>query len=64
MIDSAEADQIGFVSRVVADGTVVEAALDLEHRTQILASHSGDFVEAITAFMEKRPPRFGRAGSD
>ncbi|MEI8000804.1 MAG: enoyl-CoA hydratase-related protein [Actinomycetes bacterium] len=64
MIDSAEADRIGFVSRVVADGTVVEAALDLEHRTQILASHSGDFVEAITAFMEKRPPRFGRAGSD
>lgn len=95
MFDAAEADRIGFVSRVVPDGSVVDAALgvadeilgyspfgvvmtkeviwanlqaasaetaiDLENRTQILASHSGDFVEAITAFMEKRPPQFRRA---
>ena len=27
-----------------------ETAIDLENRTQILASHSGDFVEAIRAF--------------
>jgi enoyl-CoA hydratase/carnithine racemase len=92
--DAAEADRIGFVSRVVPDGTVVDAALDLadeilahspfgvvmtkevmwanlsasspetaidlENRTQILASHSGDFVEAVRAFAEKRPPDFGR----
>jgi len=95
-IDASEADRIGFVSRVVPDGSVVDAALDvadeilgyspfgvvmtkevawanvqassaetaidLENRTQILASHSGDFVEAITAFTEKRPPRFRRGG--
>ena len=94
--DADEADRIGFVSRVVPDGSVVDAALDvadeilgyspfgvtmtkevlwanlqaasaevaidLENRTQILASHSGDFVEAITAFMEKRPPQFRRGG--
>ena len=96
--DATEADRIGFVSRVVPDGSVVDAALDvadeilgyspfgvvmtkeviwanlqaasaeiaidLENRTQILASHSGDFVEAITAFMEKRPPSFRRADCD
>ena len=97
MFDAAEADRIGFVSRVVPDGSVVEAALDvadeilgyspfgvvmtkeviwanlsassaetaidLENRTQILVSHSGDFVEAITAFREKRPPDFAAPGS-
>lgn len=95
MVDAAEADRIGLVSRVVPDGSVVDAALDLaeeilayspfgvvmtkevmwanlsasspetaidlENRTQILASHSGDFVEAIRAFAEKRTPRFGPA---
>ena len=92
MIDAAEADRIGFVSRIVPDDTVVDAALDvadeilgyspfgvvmtkeviwanlqaasaetaidLENRTQILASQSGDFVEAVAAFMEKRRPDF------
>jgi len=95
--DATEADRIGFVSRVVPDGSVLDAALDvadeilayspfgvvmtkevlwanlqagsaevaidLENRTQILASHSGDFVEAVTAFMEKRAPVFRRAGT-
>ena len=40
-----------------------ETAIDLENRTQILVSQSGDFVEAITAFMEKRPPNFAAPGS-
>ena len=35
-----------------------EHAIALENRTQILASQSGDFLEAITAFAEKRPPDF------
>jgi len=95
VIDAAEADRIGLVSRVVADADVVdsalavaeeilglapfgvvmtkevmwanlsapslEAAIHLENRTQILASHSGDMAEAIAAFTEKRTPNFGTA---
>jgi enoyl-CoA hydratase/carnithine racemase len=93
-VDSAEAERIGLVSQVVADGHVVDAALDmaqtivgyspfavamtkevlvanldapgleaavqLENRTQILASTTGDIVEAASAFAEKRPPRWTR----
>jgi enoyl-CoA hydratase len=92
IIDSDEADRIGLVTRVVPDGTVVDAALetaalivgnspwgvrmtkevawsqleigslqagiDLENRTQILSSTTADHREAITAFLEKRPPEF------
>ena len=36
----------------------LQAAIDLENRTQLLASHTGDLVEAMTAFVEKRPPNF------
>jgi enoyl-CoA hydratase len=98
MFDATEADRIGLVSRVVPDGSVVDAALgvadeilayspfgvvmtkevlwanlsasspetaiDLENRTQILASHSGDFVEAIRAFTEKRAPNFGSESNE
>jgi enoyl-CoA hydratase len=90
VIDSAEADHIGLVTRVVPDGTVVESALetaaliaanspwgvrmtkevawsqlevgslqagiDLENRTQILSSMTGDMREAIAAFLDKRAP--------
>ena len=92
LIDAQEAERIGLVSRVVPDGEVVQAAveiaeqicanspfgvwmtkevmwsnletgsmqaaIDLENRTQILTSFSGDMQEAMTAFLEKRPPRF------
>jgi enoyl-CoA hydratase len=92
VIDSAEADHIGLVTRVVPDGSVIESALetaeliarnspwgvrmtkevawsqlevgslqagiDLENRTQILSSMTGDMQEAIGAFVEKRPPAF------
>lgn len=36
----------------------LQAGLDLENRTQVLAIMTGDFEEAIRAFQEKRPPRF------
>jgi enoyl-CoA hydratase len=92
LIDAPEADRIGLVSKVVPDGEVVDAALeiaqliranspfgvwmtkevmwsnleagslqaaiDLENRTQLLASYTGDMREALAAFLEKRPPQF------
>jgi len=87
-----EAERIGLVSRVVPDGQVVEAALeiadqivanspfgvwmtkevmwanleissmqaaiDLENRTQILTTFTEDMPEAMRAFLEKREPDF------
>ena len=35
------------------------AGIDLENRTQLLASATGDMVEAMQAFLEKRPAVFG-----
>ena len=34
------------------------AGIDLENRTQLLASTTGDMTEAMTAFLEKRAPRY------
>ncbi len=34
------------------------AGIDLENRTQMLASTTGDMAEAMQAFLEKRPPTF------
>jgi enoyl-CoA hydratase len=36
----------------------LQAAIDLENRTQVLASITRDSHEAMAAFVEKRPPRF------
>ena len=36
----------------------LQAGIDLENRTQVLSSFTGDLTEAMAAFMEKRPPRF------
>jgi enoyl-CoA hydratase len=92
IIESAEADRIGLVLRVVPDDALAEAALetarliaanspwgvrmtkevmwsqleipslragiDLENRTQVLSSFTGDMAEAVAAFLEKRPPRY------
>lgn len=40
------------------DAQGLEAALYLENRTQTLATRTEDFVEAVRAFGEKRPPKF------
>jgi enoyl-CoA hydratase len=36
----------------------LHAGIDLENRTQLLASMTGDMPEAVAAFMAKRPPDF------
>jgi enoyl-CoA hydratase len=90
-----EAERIGLVSRVVPDGEVVDAAIeiadqiaanspfgvwmtkevmwanletgsmqaaiDLENRTQILTTFTEDMPEAMRAFLEKREPNFRNA---
>ncbi len=40
------------------DAGSYDAAIELENRTQILASMTDDYKEATAAFTEKRPPRF------
>jgi enoyl-CoA hydratase len=37
----------------------LQAGIDLENRTQVLSSLTGDMQEAIRAFIEKRSPDFG-----
>jgi enoyl-CoA hydratase len=39
----------------------LQAGIDLENRTQVLSSMTGDMREAVAAFLEKRSPRFGTA---
>jgi 2-(1,2-epoxy-1,2-dihydrophenyl)acetyl-CoA isomerase len=36
----------------------LRSQLDLERATQIESGRTKDFVEGVTAFLEKRPPRF------
>jgi enoyl-CoA hydratase/carnithine racemase len=36
----------------------LQAGIDLENRTQVLSSFTGDLNEAMSAFAEKRPPQF------
>ncbi len=36
----------------------IETVIDLESRAQALCQDTGDFEEAMQAFLEKRPPRF------
>jgi enoyl-CoA hydratase len=37
----------------------LQAGIDLENRTQVVSTMTGDMREAVAAFLEKRPPRFG-----
>jgi len=41
-----------------ADAGSLETAIELENRTQVLATRTDDMVEAVAAFREKRAPRF------
>lgn len=40
------------------DAPSLEAAIELENRTQILATRTNDLAEAVSAYRERRPPRF------
>jgi enoyl-CoA hydratase len=46
------------VLAVNADAPSLAAALELENRNQVLATRGADMAEALTAFREKRAPRF------
>ncbi len=43
------------------DAPSIDSAIDLENRTQILASTGGEIMEAAQAFLEKRPPDWSQA---
>jgi enoyl-CoA hydratase len=42
------------------DAQGLEAVIAMEDRNQILASSDGDFQEGVAAFLEKRPPNYGK----
>jgi enoyl-CoA hydratase len=46
---------------VNVDAPSLEAAIELENRTQVLATRTDDLREAVAAFREKRPARFSRS---
>jgi enoyl-CoA hydratase/carnithine racemase len=41
------------------DAGSLEQVIAMEDRNQILCTRTGDFVEGITAFLQKRPPQYG-----
>jgi enoyl-CoA hydratase len=46
------------VLRHNVDASSLEAAIELENRTQVLATRTDDMAEALSAFLEKRPATF------
>jgi enoyl-CoA hydratase len=47
------------VLRRNVDAPSLDAAIELENRTQVLASRTPDAGEALDAFLQRRPPRYG-----
>ena len=45
--------------KLSVDAPSLEAAVAMEDRNQILAAQTGDFREGVTAFLQKRPARYG-----
>lgn len=40
------------------DSPSLEVAIDIENPTQIVANCTEDYIEAVQAFAEKRPPDY------
>jgi 2-(1,2-epoxy-1,2-dihydrophenyl)acetyl-CoA isomerase len=57
---SAPTAAIGKIKRLLEASAVNDygSQLDVERRTQIESGKTKDFVEGVTAFLEKRPPKF------
>jgi 2-(1,2-epoxy-1,2-dihydrophenyl)acetyl-CoA isomerase len=57
---SAPTAAIGRIKQLLETSAVNDygSQLDVERRTQIESGKTKDFVEGVTAFLEKRPPRF------
>jgi len=68
-VDQAAADLAALPARALAltkrliragDLNGLDAQLDLERDTQRELGHAGDYREGVSAFLQKRPPRYGQ----
>jgi len=59
-LSAAPTAAIGRIKRLLEASAINDYGhqLDLERRTQIESGQTKDFVEGVTAFLEKRPPKF------